>query len=152
MGSIDDSVDTVDKRSKIIFDRPLALEEAVSLIKIVANELPADVVYSSTKHAGVYCGSNPSSETVNELRSVELGGSIRKIGDGYPHDTFQSLPVEDDPVLIKGIRFFIIPGYRLKEYNPHIVKLWDEVRDSVQRYFQKSDPRQATVSEEVARS
>jgi len=151
MGSIDDSVDDVDKRSKIIFDRSLTLEEALALIKVIAVGLTADVVYSFTNHAGIYQGSQPSSDAENELRSVELGGSIRKSVNGYGQDTFQSLSDEENPVLIRGIRFFRIPGYRLEEYDPHTVKLWDEVREVIKGYFKPQAAGPITVEEELAR-
>lgn len=140
------TLDQVLKKTKIEFKSRLNLDQLDELFKYLARNLKVTIT-STTEIYRQFAGLREESEdnTLGETTNIYVRGNIFGLEydtDGEPEflgpDIFKCEADLDDPVLrFKELRFEMIPGYDLHEYDKNHTKLWDKVREHVSKFFKE---------------
>ncbi len=127
------------------FAEPLDAEGVETLLAHLAQRLPARIEYvvEQGKSVGKQEGDEDSDEEdrdealglhrVRCLRSLAAHGTIYSALDGESA-TFRSSTAAS-PILIFGLRFETIAGYRREEHRPEQVAFIDRIKEKVSEYF-----------------
>ena len=126
------SIDEVMQRNTIEFDPPLILEDVEELLVYVAKHLPAKISYDACY--GSYINGYSRNNKGPRMQGGSVKGTIRKKDDAT-FDQFEFELANKKPLSAGSMHFFTVPGWELNEYRPEVVKLWDDVRILVDKYF-----------------
>lgn len=124
------------ERASIRFPKPLTLEKTEEMLGFVSRALHGQIRYDVTY--GVSVGARFSAEHptgISDRMGVSLKGVITRREGDYSFDSFICENSERSSLLFSGVQFNVIPGYSLREHRPEVIKLWDDVRQSVDGYF-----------------
>lgn len=117
------------ERAIVNFPRAVDFKEMKGLLKYISHRLPANIHYVTSTHTDLA----PSAKADNG--SFKIGGTIRQADDPISADSFETVSRDRDYRKVSGIRFSVIPGYEEAEYNPEVLKLWENTRSLVDIYF-----------------
>jgi hypothetical protein len=123
------SLEELTEKATIEFRRPLGLKEAEDMLKQVSVQMKASINYAAQHQRTVTAGE------VDE-GSVQLGGMLSVLGKGLAEPFRLEAQYVDEECKFLRLQFQLIPGYdELSEYRPETIKIWDETREAVNKYF-----------------
>ncbi len=122
-------------RSNIEFPDRLSVEDTEELFFYIAKFLPGDVRYTLTREVIIRHEGEDNIE--EEYGTPKITANITsKNGNTFEFGDLESI-LDDDGVMISGFKFSLIPGYDIRDYEPSKIKLWDNVRKLVNKYFKE---------------
>jgi len=126
-------IEDVIERRTIEFPRPLGVADTEKLLIDVAQALSYRLRWhvDQQKTVGDYIDVNKYSI---ELGSASVSGSYAVRGKAT--ESFRC-EADQEGTQFAGIRFELVPGWRLSEYRPEAVAIWDAVREQVTKSFPK---------------
>jgi len=124
------------ERAKIQFPRSLERDSIRFFLSHISKNLKSRINYNIKYDEVVDTGIAPVGGSV---RSIELNGTIyRSI---FASSTFNSYTeMTSSRPVIDGIKFFVTPGYNVNEIREDEIKLWDDFRESSNRFFEEYKP------------
>jgi len=125
------------EKTTIEFPRPIGREEAEKLLFYIAKNLPANVNTTIEYYMCYYPSADEDliEKTKGTLKVSASVDCVRPIG---LFDSFQSETWKEDMSYISSIAFQRDLGKELSDYEPEKIKLWDDVREVVEKYFKES--------------
>ena len=125
------------KKTTIEFPRPVGLREFEKMLSYISESVPTDIDYRVSYYRNLRNhGSNRSSD--REEGSVEVGGMIRLTRIPLALENFTTSTSKKDYRKIASMRFNLVPGIDEQDYMPQVRELWGDVRQAVQKYFEKN--------------
>lgn len=131
-------------RTHIRFPWDLTLEQARELVKYICTKLPSRANYDFSQHVEVkYAfedklrGELPDGEEIlkEEETETRFSGIIRHKIEPKAFDSFGFMPSKKDNSKLSSILFRIVDDWKITDYSPEVVQLWDDVRKIVDDYF-----------------
>lgn len=134
------SLDDLMKRSVVEFPRPLPHEEVSGFFRQISEDVLPDVTdslsYCFQQHYEITncdVDGERHDEKAEYLRQVRVSGDFFRMPALV---NFRLVHTDDDHPSFDALQFNTIPGYELDEYSPDEVQLWDDVRESIKKYFE----------------
>ncbi|VVB78374.1 Uncharacterised protein [uncultured archaeon] len=125
------------KKAAIGFPEPIGFEETQELIDYICKNLPGRANYHAGYHQSVGESLVKKGEFFNQRGTVDLAGMITR-SDNSAFDGFNCLiSRQEDTSNFEALAFQVIPGYDESDYNPEVLRLWDDVRRYVGNYFKQ---------------
>ena len=129
------TLDDILEKSTIQFPEPLSLQEAQDLLQYIAENLPADIHYLASYHSVFRTKDHKATK---EDGTVDITGDIKRLDKDLAFDSFRMHPSDQDCTRMSALCFERIQGYELREYRPEVIRLWDDVRATIQKYFENT--------------
>ncbi len=123
------SVEELLEKATIQFEKPISQNSIGMYMHYLSYELHANIRYRLTLDKEIWALPEDTSLIPIKTTRFGLSGIITKRTtsyDDYVSEIFNGF--SDDPDYIKGVKFDIIPGFDLKEYDPKKIQFWDEIR------------------------
>ncbi|MEK6903455.1 MAG: hypothetical protein AABW64_02300 [Nanoarchaeota archaeon] len=132
------TLDEVIKRATIEFPRPIKFEEIDGFFKDLARRLTAHIQY--IQDIGKIVDYYNDAEGKFELFAVGINGSITT-GDASYRFSNNDTSVKSR-TLFCLLQFSTTRRYKLQDYKPNVLALWDRARIAVGDYFAEDKTRQ----------
>ncbi len=136
------------QRSVVEFPRALELKELEDLLVYVANHVPADINFRAS-YFGEITALNQNKKGV-DYGSSKVGGTIRSRKNLVAFDSFVTYPSHSDFQKISKIGSVREQDSEEEHYKPEVIKLWGDVRQAVQKYFEEKIPKTPSTLETPA--
>lgn len=144
------SLDELTEKSTIEFEEYLTLEQTDELLKYLARELPAHINYTTEETKNLYL-CHGEKEIKSETTKIKLTGTISpeiiKSVVNVPNYLIETYSLSSvftcesdyfqEEEKIKTLKFDLIPGKDLEEYDKEELKFWNAVREKVKKYFEQ---------------
>ena len=129
------SIEKIHDRLTINFPECLNLEQSENLLKYLAEKLRVSVDYNISCHKSII-------QMEGEVKTFDV--SLKITGQIASRDNFgkfDSFTITDsDPALeiykVGKLEFSMVSGWDINEYGEEVRELWDDVRETVGKYFE----------------
>ncbi len=129
---MENNLDKIMERARIPFPKAMTLDEVEDLFSYITTNGAYRFSFKREEHVNIDISSH-----VNR-GSVKLSGLVILIAKPYGTTGFKCELDDKDYRRFKELRFSLTPDWNLQYYQNHgDLYIWDEIRSSVERYFQK---------------
>jgi hypothetical protein len=120
-------------KTNINFPRKIFLRDVEHLFLRIAEDLHGNIRYSllENKNIGYFAGNQIFQR---ESTDIQITGAIIT-KETVDLNVFRLKTVENVSSLFTGIEFQLTPEWKLENYRPEVVQLWDKVKNSVEKFF-----------------
>ncbi|MBN2459112.1 hypothetical protein JXB28_02415 [Candidatus Woesearchaeota archaeon] len=125
------ALDELIDQATIGFVRAVSIREMEIILERVAKELPARITYCKNEYVNLM----PEKKKLTDYGTASIKGTISRLDNAVVFDSFETQHCNSDTNLIKGMMFFIVPGWEAYDYRPEVRQLWNDTRSIVDDYF-----------------